>query len=105
MALIGLILGIRSGGASGAIGGLIGGALVGALLGALTAARWGPNAGAGMGTTVGLVVWSATLVALVMRHGIDSDAIRERLTPSVTMETTRETIEWVRKQTPLGPKS
>jgi hypothetical protein len=105
VALIGLILGIRSGGASGAIGGLIGGALVGALLGALTAARWGPNAGAGMGTTVGLVVWSATLVALVMRHGIDSDAIRARLTPSVTMETTRETIEWVRKQTPLGPKS
>ena len=38
-------------------------------------------------------------------HGIDSDAIREELTPRVTMETTRETIEWVRKQTPLGRKS
>ena len=33
------------------------------------------------------------------------DSLKARFTPSQTIETTKETIEWVREQTPLGRKS
>jgi hypothetical protein len=105
MAVVGLLAGLRAAGAGGAIGGLIGGAIVGVLLGAFTALRWGPHAGAAAGIAVGLILWPALFAASVMRRGIDFEALKNRLWPNQTIETTRETIEWVRKQTPLGRKS
>jgi hypothetical protein len=105
IAIVGFIAGIRAGGLGGAIGGLIGGAIVGAIVGAFTAIRWGPQAGAAAGVAIALIVWPVALAMSVMRKGIDFDAIKDRLLPNETIATTRETIEWVRKQTPLGRKS
>lgn len=104
-ALIGLILGGRSGGMGGAIGGAIAGLFLGALLGALTAVALGPQAGAAIGVTVGLATWSILMGAGVARQGIDTDALKARFWPDETIDTTKETIEWVRLRTPLGPKS
>jgi hypothetical protein len=105
IAIVGLIGGLRAGGIGGAIGGLIGGAILGLILGAFTALRWGPQAGAAAGVAVGLIVWPVGLATSVLRKGIDFDAIKNRLLPNETIATTRETIEWVRKQTPLARKS
>jgi hypothetical protein len=105
IAVVGLLAGLRAGGIAGGIGGLIGGAILGAILGGFTALRWGPHAGAGAGFAVGSIVWPALLVSSVLRRGIDFEALKNKLWPNETIETTRETIEWVRKQTPLGRKS
>ena len=38
-------------------------------------------------------------------RGIDTDDLKSRYWPQETIDTTKETIEWVREQAPLGPKS
>jgi hypothetical protein len=103
--ILGLLVGLRAAGLGGAIGGLIGGAILGAIIGAFTAISWGPQAGAAAGVAVGLIVWPIALATSVFRRGIDFEALKNRLLPNETIATTRETIEWVRKQTPLGRKS
>ncbi len=104
-ALLGVYGGARSGGMGGAIGGLVGGAIVGALLGAFTAITFGPRLGAALGVTTALLAWPVLMAIDVSRRGVDVDALQERFYPSQTIDTTKETIEWVRAQTPLGPKS
>ena len=104
-AVIGLLAGLRAGGIGRGIGWLVGAAFLGALAGAFTAIHWDPRAGAAVGVVIGLIVWPAGLGASVMRRGIDIEGIKNRLIPNVTMQTTRETIEWMRQQTPLGRKS
>ena len=42
---------------------------------------------------------------IVFRNGIDKEKLRARFVPDQTIETTKETIEWVREQMPLGRKS
>ena len=105
LAVLGLLLGARSGGVGGAFGGAFIGAILGAVLGSFTAISWGPRPGAAAGVAVGLAAWPAALGWSVYRHGVDLEALKARLYPQQTIETTRETIEWVRKQTPLGRKS
>lgn len=104
-ALLGLVLGGRGGGMVGALVGGIGGAIFGALLGVLTAIALGPRVGAAIGVTVGLIAWPVLMGMGVARRGIDTDALRARFWPDETIETTKETIEWVRARTPLGPRS
>ena len=104
--LLGLIGGIRSGGgAKSAFGGLFSGAIVGALLGVLTAVALGPRVGAAFGVLTTLIAWPALAGLDVSRAGVDTEALKARFYPSQTIETTKETIEWVRQRTPLGPKS
>jgi len=102
--VIGLIAGARSGTVSRAIVGLVGGAILGAVIGAITATALGPRVGAAIGLTVGLIAWIG-LMAAGAREGIDTEALKERFLPDETIATTKETIEWVRKRTPLGPTS
>ncbi|HEX7591644.1 MAG TPA: hypothetical protein VF375_06805 [Candidatus Limnocylindrales bacterium] len=85
--------------------GLGAGALCGALLGLLAGVPTGPRVAAAMGTTVWLLVWPAVAAYFVFRNGVDIKKLRERFVPDVTISTTKETIEWVRQQMPLGPKS
>ncbi len=101
LGVLGLLLGTRGGGA-GAIGGLVAGAVLGALVGAITAISYPLNAGAGLGVCVGLIAWPA-IEALDLR-GFDFEALKSRYWPSATIDTTKETIEWVRERTPLGRK-
>jgi hypothetical protein len=103
--LLGLIGGARAGGIGGAIAGLLVGAIFGALLGALTALALGPRVGAAIGVTFALIAWPVFMGIGVARTGIDTDALKQRFYPKTTIDTTKETIEWVRKRTPLGPAS
>jgi uncharacterized membrane protein YqjE len=103
-ALAGLIWGARVGGGSGAIAGLVGGAFLGGLAGSLSAIRFGAGPGVALGIAFGLGTWAALAGLALARQGVEGDALKARFWPSQTIETTKETIEWVRERTPLGPR-
>ena len=106
LAVIGFLLALVAARSIGAaIGGLVLGAILGAILGAFTAISFGPQAGAAVGVAIALAVWPIGMGISVGRRGIDMEALKRRLWPDVTITTTKETIEWVREQTPLGPRS
>ena len=102
--IIGLVGGVR-GGFGAAIGGLLGGAILGAIAGAISAIALGPRVGAAIGVAIGLAAWMALDGVAMMRRGFDTDALKARFWPDETIQTTKETIEWVRERTPLGPRS
>ena len=103
-AVVGLVAGARAG-MGGAIAGLVGGAILGAAAGAMSAIAFGPQVGAAIGVTVAFVAWPALMGWTLARRGVDGEALAARFTPRQTIDLTKETIEWVRAQTPLGPKS
>jgi hypothetical protein len=102
--VLGLVLGARAGGGSGALGGLIGGAVLGVIVGALSAIRFGPGPGVALAIVVAGILWIALVARALARVGVDGDALKARFWPSQTIDTTKETIEWVRERTPLGPR-
>ena len=104
VAVLGLLVGARSGGGGGALAGVIIGALAGVVIGALSAIHFGSGPGVALGIFVGLIAWIALTVRALMDHGVDGDALKARFWPSQTIDTTKETIEWVRERTPLGPR-
>ena len=65
----------------------------------------GAQVSVGLGLFVLLVAWPILSGLGVARQGIDTDALKARFYPTQTIETTKETIEWVRERTPLGRKS
>ncbi len=65
----------------------------------------GAQVSVGLGLFVLYVAWPILSGLGVARHGIDTDALKSRFYPTQTIETTKETIEWVRERTPLGRKS
>lgn len=65
----------------------------------------GAQVSVGLGLFVLLVAWPILSGLGVARHGIDTDALKARFYPTQTIQTTKETIEWVRERTPLGRKS
>lgn len=100
--VLGFLAGARVGGAGGAVGGLVGGAVVGALVGAFLAISFSPRVGIALGTCATLIAWPA-LAAPALRS-YDWGVLKARYWPGTTIETTKETIEWVRARTPLGRK-
>ena len=108
-ALVGLILGIvlgiikRLGSATIGLG--IALAILGLVVGALLAIDFRLHVAVAIGLALALALWPALVGLDTYRRGIDLAAIKNRFYPRLTVETTKETIEWVRKQTPLGPKS
>jgi hypothetical protein len=98
------ILGLR-GGIGSAISGLIIGALLGALLGAFTAITFSWQVAAALGVAITLGLWPVFLALAMQRHGIDTEELKNRFYPNVTIETTKETMEWVRERTQRGQKS
>ena len=101
--IVGLVVGLQRRSSPG--GGLTSGAVAGTLLGALTAVAMGAQVGAAFGVLVTLIAWPALAGYGASRTGIDAEALKARFYPSQTIETTKETIEWVRQRTPLGRKS
>jgi MFS family permease len=95
--------------AAGTVGMAIGLAILGALAGAAVGAfsaisfRWRVGIALGLVTAIG--GWAGLAGLEGYRGGIDPAAFMRKFYPSVTIETTKETIEWVRQRTPLGPKS
>lgn len=95
-AIVGLVLGIvlalRGGGMVVPIVLVI----LGASLGALAAVTFGLQVGVGIGITVGYVAWIALLVAAMASAGIDAEALKRRFYPSQTIDTSKETLEWLK---------
>lgn len=103
--LLGLLLGARAAGGGGAVAGLVAGAVGGALLGAFSAITFGWRVGTALGVAVGLIAWPALMAASLVRDGVDLDELKSRFWPQETIDTTKETIEWAKTRSPLGPRS
>jgi hypothetical protein len=102
--VLGLVLGAAFG-SGPAKAGLIIGVIAGACLGALAAAGPGLRVASAMGVAALLLFWPLVAAVFVFRHGVDMSKLRARFVPEVTIETTKETIEWVREQLPHARKS
>ena len=87
------------------IAALVAGVVAGALLGWLASFGPGLRVGSALGLAALLLFWPIVAAVLVFRHGIDTARLKDRFVPDQTIATTKETIEWVREQMPLGPKS
>ena len=88
-----------------AIAAFAAGVVVGVLLGWLASAGPGPRVASALGITALLLFWPIVAAVMVFRHGIDMAKLKSRFVPEQTIATTKETIEWVREQMRLGPKS
>jgi uncharacterized membrane protein YqjE len=102
--LLGAVFG-SSFGRGAATAGLVAGVVFGALLGALASAHLGLRVSVALGLAALLLFWPICAAVLVFRHGFDFDKLKDRFMPDQTIATTKETIEWVREQMPLGRKS
>jgi len=103
LGVLGLVAGLLARAGARTIGFIVVGAIVGALLGALSAITFSPEVAAAIGIAVGLAVWIALGAAEARK--ISMDELKSRFYPDETIDTTKETIEWVRERTPLGPRS
>jgi hypothetical protein len=88
-----------------AVGGFLVGTVCGVMLGVLAAFGPGLRVAAAVGVAALLLFWPIVAGVFVFRQGIDTAKLRKRFVPDQTIETTKETIEWVREQMPLGRKS
>ncbi len=99
--LLGVIAALRDGGGGAAVVGLV----VGAVIGAISAATPGIQVGAGIGIAVGYLTWIGLMVLDVSRSGIDVEALKAKFIPSQTIETSKETLEWLQSKMPPGNSS
>jgi hypothetical protein len=110
--VLGIVAGVRSSArgslgatVAGALGWGVGAALGGAIVGACSAITFGSRVGIALGVATALGSWAGLSGLEARRIGADPEAFMRKFYPNRTIETTKETIEWVREQTPLGPKS
>jgi hypothetical protein len=105
-AILGVLIGLgRRLGGGGTVGAAIGLGIIGLLIGAILAIDYSLAVAIAFGLAVALALWPTLVGIDTYRRGIDLEALKNRFYPRLTVETTKETIEWVRKQRPLGPKS
>lgn len=105
--LIGLLSLVLSSpfGRAAASAGFVAGAVVGAMLGLLASSGPGWRVATALGVAALLLFWPIVAAVFVFRNGIDTAKLKQRFVPQQTIETTKETIEWVRERMPLGRKS
>lgn len=105
-AAVGLILGVaailRIQGGSARVGSVVGGLVSGAIVGAISAIDVGPQVGVGIGIAVGILSWMVLMGVDIARSGIDIDALKTRFYPTQTIETSKETLEWLQSKMPPG---
>ena len=105
-ALVGVLIGfaaaIRIGSSGGRFAAIVGLAIVGALGGAFSAITFGPHVGAAVGITIGYLTWIVLMGVDVARSGVDVEGLKERFYPSQTIDTGKETLEWLQKRMPPG---
>jgi hypothetical protein len=70
--------------------------------GALGLTTFGPQVGAAVGITIGYLTWIALMGIDVVRTGVDTDGLKDRYYPTQTVETSKETLEWLQKRMPPG---
>jgi len=76
--------------------------VAGVLIGAFLAISFSLRVGIALGICTTLIAWPA-FAAMALRS-YDWGVLKARYWPGTTIETTKETIEWVRARTPLGRK-
>jgi hypothetical protein len=103
--LIGIGMAIRLKTAGQRVGALIGLTLVGAAIGAFTAITFGPQVGVGVGSAIGWATWIVLMVVDIARTGVDVEALKARFTPTMTIETSKETLAWLQSKMPPGNES
>jgi hypothetical protein len=57
-----------------------------------------------MGIAGALVTFSALILGRLAAGGVDMEAFKARFYPEQTIVTTKETLEWLQEQAPMGPK-
>ena len=104
-ALVGLILAIVLAARASRpnwIAAVAGGIVLGALMGAFTSITFSRQVGTGIGITVGYLTWAGLMALDVYRTGIDMEALKARFTPTQSIETGKETLEWLQQRMPRG---
>lgn len=100
--LIGFAMAIRIDSGGSRVAAIVGLALLGALVGAFTAITFGPQVGAGVGIAFGYLAWIALMGADVARRGVDFEGMKDRFYPTQTIDTGKETLEWLQRRMPPG---
>jgi MFS family permease len=108
-AVVGLLGGTETKGRSA--GGIIGsaimavvvGAAVGAALGAFSSITFSAQVAVALGIAIGLLTWIVLCAALARE--IDGEAFSQKFYPTQSVDTAKETMEWLRERMPLGPRS
>jgi hypothetical protein len=85
--------------------GFLAGAVLGIGVGLIAGGRPSRHVVGALAVSTWLLVLPIAAAYFTFRHGVDVDKLKKRYMPTQTIETTKETIEWVRAQMPLGPKS
>ncbi len=110
LGVIGGAVGVASGAAAGGgaravFGGLVAGVVTGALLGAFLSITFGWRVGIALGVVAYLAAWPVFMGLRVQRQGIDLEALKARFWPQVTIDTTKETIEWAKARASRASRS
>jgi hypothetical protein len=103
--VIGLIIGIRIGGGKAIVTGIFAGLFGGAAFGAFLSITFGLRVGAAIGVAVFWLLMPILMGLRVQRTGIDVEALKARFIPQVTIDTAKESLEWVKERVPTGPQS
>jgi hypothetical protein len=101
-ALIGFASAIRIESAGARVGAIVALTVLGAMAGAFSAITFGPQIGAGVGITIGYLTWIVLMGVDVARRGVDFDDMKDRFYPTQTIDTGKETLEWLQKRMPPG---
>lgn len=104
-ALIGLVVGLVLAARGTALAATVGLVVAGVLIGAVTAVTYGPQIGTALGIVFGQLVWMVALGAAMARTSIDMDALKARFYPSETIDTSKETLEWLKTRLPRAKAS
>ncbi len=101
--IIGIVLAVRmTSAAGGRIALIVGLTILGVAAGAFTAITFGPQVGAAIGITSGYLIWMSLMGTDVAMTGINLEALKRRFYPAQTIETSKETLEWLQKRMPPG---
>ncbi len=111
-AVVGLFGGTQTGGGrsvgqviKSAIGGLFLGGIIGAALGAFSSITFAWNVAVALGIAILLGAWIALCALEATRAEIEAGQWARKFYPSKSIDSAKETIEWVRERAPLKPKS
>jgi len=103
--LVGIVLALRLESSGSRLAAVIAVAVVGALAGALSAITFGVRVGIGLGIAVGYLAWIVLMVADIVSSGVNLDTLKARFYPSQTIDTSKETLEWLQTRMPPGTGS
>ena len=79
--------------------------LYGAVIGAFTSITFAWRPAFGLGLSIAYLLWIVFLIGDLFRTGIDDEALKERFYPARTIDTTKETLEWLQKRMPRENES